>query len=117
MGTESGGTTSSSVASETAINNHLWSLVPTFDPSKDSLEIWTQKVELLVGAWPQQKLGELATRLILNCTGSAFQKLQLHKDELIRNDPKAIEKLVSYLGGGIIDYKYKNNSWSTKYLG
>ena len=29
----------------------------------------------------------------------AFQKLQLHKDELIRNDPKAIEKLVSYLGG------------------
>lgn len=99
MGTESGGTTSSSVASETAINNHLWSLVPTFDPSKDSLEIWTQKVELLVGAWPQQKLGELATRLILNCTGSAFQKLQLHKDELIRNDPKAIEKLVSYLGG------------------
>ena len=99
MGTESDAPTASSVSSETAINNHLWSLVPTFDPSKDSLEIWTQKVELLVGAWPQSKLSELATRLILNCSGSAFQKLQLHRGELIRNDVKAIEKLVEYLGG------------------
>ena len=99
MAAESGGGTASAAAGETAVNNQLWSLVPTCDPSKDSLEIWTQKVELLVGAWPQQKLAELATRLILNCSGSTFQKLQLHKDELIRNDVKAIEKLVSYLGG------------------
>ena len=80
-------------------NSQLWSLVPSFDPAKDSLEIWTQKVELLVGAWPPQKLTELATRLILNCSGSAFQKLSLHRAELIRNDVKAIEKIVEYLGG------------------
>ena len=86
----SGGTTAGTTASEAVINSQLWSLVPSFDPAKDSLEIWTQKVELLVGAWPPQKLTELATRLILNCSGSAFQKLSLHRDELIRNDVKAI---------------------------
>ena len=85
--------------SEQMVPNQLAMLVPAFDPSKDSLEIWTQKVELLVGAWPPAKLSELATRLILGTTGSAFQKLQLHKDELVKNDPKAIKQLVAYLGG------------------
>ena len=81
------------------VPNQLATLVPSFDPSKDSLEIWSQKVELLASTWPQSKLSELATRLILNCSGSAFQKLQLHKDELVKNDPKAIKALVAYLGG------------------
>lgn len=90
---------SQSNASDQMVPNQLAMLVPSFDPSKDSLEIWTQKVELLVGAWPPAKLSELATRLILGTTGSAFQKLQLHKDELVKNDPKAIQQLVAYLGG------------------
>ena len=90
---------SQSTASDQMVPNQLAMLVPSFDPSKDSLEIWTQKVELLVGAWPPAKLSELATRLILGTTGSAFQKLQLHKDELVKNDPKAIQQLVAYLGG------------------
>lgn len=41
-------------------------LVPSFDPSKDDLQVYTQKVELLLEAWPSTKYGELATRLILN---------------------------------------------------
>lgn len=94
MGSE--GTTT---ASGDFVRNQLATLVPSFDPSKDSLEIWSQKVELLAITWPPSKLSELATRLILNCSGSAFQKLQLHKDELIKNDLKAIKALVAYLGG------------------
>lgn len=95
MGSEEAAT----ATGEQFVPNQLAALVPSFDPSKDSLEIWSQKVELLVNTWPPSKLSELATRLILNCSGSAFQKLQLHKDELIKNDPKAIKALVAYLGG------------------
>ena len=95
----SGSEGTATATGEQFVPNQLATLVPSFDPSKDSLEIWSQKVELLASTWPQSKLSELATRLILNCSGSAFQKLQLHKDELIKNDPKAIKALVAYLGG------------------
>ena len=56
------------------VSNQLAMLVPSFDPGKDDLQVYSQKVALLVEAWPQTKYTELATRLILNCVGSAFQK-------------------------------------------
>ena len=68
---DGGGTT-------TGVGNSLTTLVPTFDPSKDSLKIYQQKVELVLAAWPKTKITELVMRLILNCQGSAFSKLQLH---------------------------------------
>ena len=36
----------------TATSNHTATLVPTFDPAKDDLEQYTQKVELLTEIWP-----------------------------------------------------------------
>ena len=39
------------------------------------------------------------TRLILNTTGSAFQKLQLHQAELLTGEESAIKKLIELLGG------------------
>ena len=65
------------------VPNQIASLVPTFDPSKDDLQVYSQKVMLLLDAWPSGKYTELTTRLILNCTGSAFMKLQLHQVELM----------------------------------
>ncbi|CAJ1353329.1 unnamed protein product, partial [Effrenium voratum] len=75
------------------------SLVPSFDPAKDNVELWSQKVELLVGVWPKEKLSELVMRLILNTSGTAFQKLQLHRDELQSNDLKAVRRLIEIVGG------------------
>ena len=49
--------------------------------------------------WPEGKWTELATRLILGCTGTAFQKLQLHSTELTNNDKKSIQRLIELLGG------------------
>ena len=74
-------------------------LVPTFDPAVDNVEIWTSKVELLLLTWPPTKIQELATRLVLGCKGTAFQKLQLHKDEILVNDTKGIQKIVELVGG------------------
>ena len=81
------------------VPNQLAILVPTFDPATDSVEIWTSKVELLLDTWPTNKIQELATRLILGCKGTAFQKLQLHRSEILINDPKGIQRLVELVGG------------------
>ena len=81
------------------ISNQMAQLVPSFDPSKDDLEQYTQKVELLSEIWPENKVNELITRLILNTTGSAFQKLQLNRAKLITGDKAGIQLLISLLGG------------------
>ena len=88
-----------SIDGTTASSNHMATLVPTFDPAKDDLEQYTQKVELLSEIWPGGKLNELITRLILNTSGTAFQKLQLSKTQLMTNDKKGVQLLVTLLGG------------------
>ena len=82
-----------------SVHNQLAILVPSFVPAVDNVEIWTNKVELLMTAWPTNKIQELATRLVLGCKGTAFQKLQLHRSEVIINDPKGIQRIVELVGG------------------
>ena len=67
-----------------ASNNQLASLIPVFDPATDSVEQWTQKIELLTQVWPAGRLGELATRIILNCKGGTVE---------------CISKIVELVGG------------------
>ena len=77
----------------------LTSLVPSFDPTQDDLDQYVQKLEILCEIWPANKLSELATRLILNAKGAAFQKLQLKRKEVITGSTKGIKQLVEILGG------------------
>ena len=93
MSEASGGETTGIVPKELA------SLVPSFDPATDNVDIWTSKVELLLATWPTTKLNELATRLILGCKGTAYQKLQLLRNEVLTNDEKGIQRLVEIVGG------------------
>ena len=83
----------------TATSNNMATLVPSDDPSKDDLEQYTQKVELLAEIWPSTKINELIARLVLNTTGTAFQKLQLNREKLMTGDKAGVELLVSLLGG------------------
>ena len=94
------GTASETPSTETSfVPSNLTQLVPSFDPSEDDVETWSKKVELLSKVWPKEKLTELITRLILNTKGSAFQKLQIHQDELLKNELKCVKKLVEVVGG------------------
>lgn len=77
----------------------LAALVPTYDPAKDDITIFQQKVELLVETWPSSRMIELATRLVLNTSGTAFQKLQLNQSAILVNDKKGVMKLIELLGG------------------
>ena len=83
----------------TATSNNMATLVPSYDPSKDDLEQYTQKVELLTEIWPSAKLNELIARLVLNTSGSALQKLQLNRQKLMTNDKAGVELLINLLGG------------------
>ena len=83
----------------TGISSQLAFLVPTFEPSKDDMQVYQQKVQLVFSVWPPSKISELITRLILNTTGSAFAKLQLHQEELCVNDEKGIKLFIELLGG------------------
>ena len=53
----------------------------------------------MANIWPENKINELVTRLILGTSGAAFQKLQLQKDELMVGGKSGVEKLVKVLGG------------------
>ena len=93
------GTTASSGDTPGLVPNQLAVLVPTFDPAKDDVIVYSQKVQLLLHAWPDGRWSELATRLILGCAGSAFMKLQIHQEEVTRNEKKSIERIITILGG------------------
>ena len=80
------------------VTNQLASLVPSFDPSKDDMRQYQQRVELVTAAWPKGRYTELVTRLILNCSGSAFAKLQLEHQSLMANEEKSVHKLIELLG-------------------
>eukprot|EP00435_Cladocopium_sp_Y103_P012700 s1358_g3.t1 len=95
MSETSGGT----LDTQGGISNQLATLVPSFDPSKDDLQVYQQKVQLVLSVWPKHRISELITRLILNTTGSAFAKLQIHHEELNNNEEKSVQKLIEYLGG------------------
>lgn len=82
-----------------SISTQLAHLVPSFDPSKDDLQLYQQKVQLVFAVWPPSKISELITRLILNTSGTAFSKLQLHQVELCVNEEKGIRRLIELLGG------------------
>ena len=81
------------------VPNQLAVLVPTFDPSKDDLQEYTKKVKLLMKMWPDGKWTELATRLILGCSGTAFQKLQLSSEKVTSNSQASIQSIIEILGG------------------
>ena len=91
--------TTSTLESGSGSNSGLNFLVPSFDPGKDDLLVYSQKVELLSNAWPESRIAELIARLILSCQGSAFQKLQLHQTELLSAGKPGVRKLVELLGG------------------
>lgn len=81
------------------ISSQLAFLVPSFDPSKDDLQLYQQKVQLVLSMSPPNKILELTTRLVLNTTGSAFSKLQLHQSDICVNEEKGVKRIVELLGG------------------
>ena len=85
--------------SSNLVPNQLAILVPTFDPAKDDLLDYSKKVQLLMNMWPEDKWTELATRLILGTTGTAFQKLQLSGTSVTANSKDSIKKIIEILGG------------------
>ena len=62
-------------ASGTGVSNQLASLVPSFDPATDDLQVFQQKVQLVTAAWPKARMTELITRLDLGMQGNRLSKV------------------------------------------
>ena len=92
-------TAGTSSAESVGVSNQLASLVPNFDPATDDVLMYQKRVELVLAAWPKTRLTELVTRLILGCKGSAFEKLQIHQDELLVGEEKSVHRIIELLGG------------------
>lgn len=101
--------TATSSDTSSSVPVQLTNLVPRFDPASDDLEQYAHKIEMLSDIWPPSKLNELMTRLILQTTGAAFQKLQLQRKDILTNDKKGVQRLVAILGGhwGRVDLEKK----------
>ena len=65
-------------------------LVPSFDPAKDDLQQYTQKVEVLTDVRPSNRMNELVTRLILTTWG-AISKRPLKRQQLLTGDSKGVK--------------------------
>ena len=63
------------------------------------IEQYSQKVKLLAEIWPSTKINELIARLVLDTTGTAFQKLQLNSQKLMTGDKAGAQLLITLLGG------------------
>ena len=92
-------TAGTSSAESVGVSNQLASLVPNFDPATDDVLMYQKRVELVLAAWPKTRLTELVTRLILGCKGSAFERLQIHQDELLVGEEKSVHRIIELLGG------------------
>ena len=92
------------------VQRQLAQLVPTYDPGVDSVETWSQKIKLLLFAWPETKLKELATRIVLNTKGSAFQKLQLHQSEISLGTSKVSRRSCLWWVALSVRWSWKNVS-------
>ena len=46
-----------------SVQTQLAQLVPSYDPGVDSVETWSQKIQLLLQAWPENRLVELGNTL------------------------------------------------------
>ena len=69
------------------VPSQLAYLVPTFDPSKDDVQIYAQKVQMILSVWPATKVSELITGLILNTSVTALKTAiapRLLKNTLVR---------------------------------
>ena len=89
----------SATSSSLGGSSSLAYLVPSYNPAVDDLVTWSQKVALLAGAWPEEKMSELIARLILGCQGSAFAKLQQQQTTLMAGGKESVKKIVELLGG------------------
>ena len=76
--TSDGATAASGEGQRDSVQTQLAQLVPTYDPGVDSVETWSQKIRLLLQAWPEGKLVELATRIVYSYNYATLHYTTLH---------------------------------------
>ena len=77
--------------------SHLWSLLPSFDPSSDEIKEYVEKVRFLQGICPQADKAMLAPRLSMLCRGTAWQQVRNIPAGTLTDPKKGVDALLSAL--------------------
>ena len=77
--------------------SHLWSLLPSFDPSTDEIKEYVEKVRFLQGICPQADKGMLAPRLSMLCRGTAWQQVRNIPAGTLTDPKKGVDALLAAL--------------------
>lgn len=80
-----------------AKGSHLWSLLPSFDPSTDEVKEYVEKVRFLQGICPQADKAMLAPRLSMLCRGTAWQQVRNIPAGTLTDPKKGVDALLAAL--------------------
>ena len=75
----------------------IWSLLPSFDPAKDDIREYTQKVKFLWNMCPARDKGMLAPRLAMQCSGTAWGQVRAIRSEELTDPELGVPALLKAL--------------------
>lgn len=74
-----------------------WQLVPAFDPATSNYDNYKAKIQLLLMTWPAKFKKELAVRIAIQTTGTAWDKLKTMMDKIGAEDGSGVRAILSSL--------------------
>jgi hypothetical protein len=84
-------------STQPALNHVPWQLVPVFDLATSNYNDYKAKIQLLLMTWPAKFKKELAVRMAIQMTGTAWDKLKTMMDKISAEDCSGVQAILSSL--------------------
>lgn len=78
-------------------SQHIWSLLPSFDPSTDSAREYIEKVKFIDGICPKKDRAMLAPRLAMLCRGTAWGQVKSLPSASLVDETNGVKNLLAAL--------------------
>ena len=77
--------------------NHLWALLPSFDPAVDPIREYIEKVKFLDSICPRKDRKMMAPRLAMLCKGTAWGQVRAIPPEQLTDETNGVKNLLAAL--------------------
>ena len=84
-------------SSEEPKNQHLWTLLPSFDPAVDNVREYVEKVKFLDAICPEKDRPMLAPRLAMLCKGTAWGQVKALEPSKLTDQVNGVKNLLAAL--------------------
>lgn len=93
------GSGDSAPSSAETSTNHIWSLLPSFDPAVDNVKEYIAKVKFLDGVCPPKDRPMLAPRLAMMTKGTAWAQVRALDPSLLTDGTNGVKNFLQALAG------------------